>query len=113
MQEKAAKAVEAAVAKKTANSSHDQKDLQKPVLVNQASKDGKIKSKDYNLFAQFNAKEDKNVKSQKSPSSDPSDGEDDVSERLKRQIAESINSYSLEKASNGDAKARSSSDSGG
>ena len=74
-------------------------------MVKQTSKDGKIKSKDFNLFAQFENKKKEKAASHKSSSDDPdgdqaSDANDNVSEKLKKTIEESINSYSLEKASN-------------
>lgn len=79
-----------------------------PLLNKQVSKDGKIKSKNFNLFAQFEG--DKKAPVTKTPSShkdssdsdfsDVDDNESEVSDKLKKQIADSINSYSLEKASN-------------
>ena len=87
-------------------------------MVKQVSKDGKIKSKNFNLFAQFNGTSDpkkaggKQKNSAKAVSSagesssnsegeeeEQSDDEDARSEKLRKQIADSINSYSLEKAS--------------
>ena len=78
-----------------------------PLLNKQVSKDGKIKSKNFNLFAQFEG--DKKAPVTKNPSlnkdssdsdmSEIDDNESEVSEKLKKQIADSINSYSLDKAS--------------
>ena len=74
-------------------------------LVKQASKDGKIKSKNFNLFAQFNTivpDAEKAASDPEKEDSDVSDSEEEaVSEKLKKQISASINSYSLEKASQG------------
>ena len=67
-----------------------------------ASKDGKIKSKNFNLFADLEALKDKQNSEKHVSSSDDeeeNDRSDAVSEKLKKQIAASINSYSLEKAS--------------
>lgn len=95
--------------------SSDQKDmLNKVLLTKQASKDGKIKSKNFNLFAQFDGKkaEQKAVVSDKNSSdseisdeqSNQSGGQsdDEVSEKLKKQIHDSINSYSLDNANSED-----------
>lgn len=97
--------------------SSDQKDLPLPpkvLLTKQASKDGKIKSKNFNLFAQFDGKkaEQKAVLSDKKDSSDSeiddqsnqsgSQSDDEVSEKLKKQIHDSINSYSLDNANSED-----------
>lgn len=72
------------------------------VVVNKSSKDGKIKSKDFNLFTQLGSGDKKKgkVSSPESPEELSEADSDDVSEKLVKCIADSINSYSLEKASN-------------
>lgn len=75
---------------------------------NKSSKDGKVKSKNFNLFTQAiggNKKKSEKAASSLNGGSNASselhsDGDDDVSEKLVKQISASINSYSLEKASN-------------
>lgn len=89
------------------NTSSDQKDTEKPVLAKQMSKDGKVKSKNFNLFAQFSGDakaEQKAISSAGDSSANEASDDDAVSEKLVKQIAESINSYSLDKASHEEAE---------
>ena len=79
------------------------------MLAKQTSKDGKVKSKNFNLFDQFSSGKKKAQKAvssaEESQANDNSDDDDsEISQKLVKKISESINSYSLSKASNEDAQ---------